>query len=260
MTAEPCRVSRRRPGWPGAGFRALGRSRRWSVSVRWLCTPRSSGLAATCCAGTRRTWPRYAEVFARLTAELADVTVAPPLPNPPWVRWDHADSGVWPAIDFLDNRDQSVVPAFVVEAAERTRQRILAAGLPCVLGHADFEAQNLRWHGREVWAVHDWDSLAWQPEAALAGAASGAFASAGPPTLAPVESSEAFLVAYQDIRGRRFTAVEREIAWAASLWMAAYNAREEALHGETSLCRDALRAQAAERLRRANAGSGGVSG
>jgi hypothetical protein len=196
---------------------------------------------------------RCAEVFARLMAELADVAVAPPLPNPPWVRWDHADPGVWPAMEFLDNRDQSVVPAYVVAAAERARRRILAAGLPCVLGHADFEAQNMRWHGREVWAVHDWDSLAWQPEAALAGAASGSFASAGPPTLAPIESSEAFLVAYQTIRGRLFTAVEREIAWAASLWMAAYNAREEALHGGTSVGRDALRAQAAERLRRAGA-------
>jgi hypothetical protein len=50
-----------------------------------------------------------------------------------------------------------------------------------------------------------------------------------------------------------FTAVEQEIAWAASVWMAAYNAREEALHGHTPVCRDALRAQAAERLRRANA-------
>jgi hypothetical protein len=196
---------------------------------------------------------RYAEAFARLMAELADVTVAPPLPNPPWVRWDHTDSGVWPAIDWLDNRDQSVVPAYVVDTAERARGRILAAGLPCVLGHADFEAQNLRWHGQQVWAVHDWDSLAWQPEAALAGAASGSFASAGPPTLAPIESSEAFLVAYRDIRGRLFTAVEQEIAWAASVWMAAYNAREEALHGHTPVCRDALRAQAAERLRRANA-------
>jgi len=199
---------------------------------------------------------RCAVVFARLMAELADVTVAPPLPNPPWVRWDHADSGVWPAMEFLDDRDQSVVPGYVVEAAERARGRILAAGLPCVLGHADFEAQNLRWHGREVWAVHDWDSLAWQPEAALAGAASGAFASAGPPMLAPIESSEAFLVAYQDIRGRLFTAVEQEIAWAASVWMAAYNAREEALlyvHGDTLVGRDTLRAQAAERLRRANA-------
>lgn len=196
---------------------------------------------------------RYAEAFARLMAELADVTVAPPLPNPPWVRWDHTDSGVWPAIDCLDNRDQSVVPAFVVDTAERARGRILTAGLPCVLGHADFEAQNLRWHGQQVWAVHDWDSLAWQPEAALAGAASGSFASAGPPTLAPVESSEAFLEAYQDIRGRLFTAVEQEITWAASVWMAAYNAREEALHGHTPVCRNALRAQAAERLRRANA-------
>jgi hypothetical protein len=196
---------------------------------------------------------RCAEVFARLMAELADVAVAPPLPNPPWVRWDHADPGVWPAMEFLDNRDQSVVPAYVVAAAERARRRILAAGLPCVLGHADFEAQNMRWHGREVWAVHDWDSLAWQPEAALAGAASGSFASAGPPALAPIESSEAFLVAYQTIRGRLFTAVEQEIAWAASLWMAAYNAREEALHGGTSVGRDALRAQAAERLRRASA-------
>jgi hypothetical protein len=196
---------------------------------------------------------RYAEVFARLMAELAGVTVAPPLPNPPWVRWDHADPGVWPAIGFLDNRDQSVVPAYVAEVARRARRRILAAGLPCVLGYADFEAQNLRWHGQQVWAVHDWDSLAWQPEAALAGAASGAFASAGPPILAPIESSEAFLVAYQDIRGRMFTAVEQEIAWAASLWMAAYNAREEALHGAVPLGGDALRAQAAERLRRANA-------
>ena len=98
------------------------------------------------------------------------------------------------------------MPAYLAEVAERARGRILAAGLPCVLGHADFEAQNLRWHGQRVHAVHDWDSLAWQPEAALAGAASGAFASAGAPTLAPVESSEAFLAAYQEIKGRSFTA------------------------------------------------------
>lgn len=195
---------------------------------------------------------RCAEVFAWLMAELAGVTVAPPLPNPPWVRWDHTDSGVWPAIGRPGNPDHSAVPGYIVDTAVRARGRLLAAGLPCVLGHADFEAQNLRWHGREVWAVHDWDSLAWQPEAALAGAASGAFASAGPPTLAPIESSESFLVAYQDIRGRLFTAAEQEIAWAASVWMAAYNLWE-ALHGDTPLSGDALRAQAAERLRRANA-------
>jgi hypothetical protein len=195
----------------------------------------------------------YAEVFARLMAELAGVTVAPPLPNPPWVRFDHTDPGVWPAIDCLDNRDQSLVPAGVVDTAARARRRLLAAGLPCVLGHADFEAQNLRWHGRQVWAVHDWDSLAWQPEAALAGAASGSFASDGPPMLAPIESSAVFLAAYQDIRGRPFTVAEQQIAWAASVWMAAYNAREMALCGGAPAGADALRAQAAERLRRAHA-------
>jgi hypothetical protein len=82
------------------------------------------------------------------------------------------------------------VPTYAVETAERARTRLLAAGLPSVLGYADFEAQNLRWKGRELWAAHDWDSLAWQPEAALVGAASGAFArDAGPPSLAPIESS-----------------------------------------------------------------------
>jgi hypothetical protein len=122
-----------------------------------------------------------------------------------------------------------------------------------VLGHADFEAQNLRWHDGEIRSVDDWDSLAWQPEAALAGAACGTFASVSPPTLAPIGSSAAFLAAYQELRGRRFTGEEREIAWAASLWPAAHNARWEALHGDRPVCGEAVRTQAAERLRRANA-------
>ncbi len=42
-----------------------------------------------------------------------------------------------------------------------------------------------------------------------------------------------------------FTAVEQEVAWAASLWIAAYNARVEALCGDPPVGRDALRAQAA---------------
>jgi hypothetical protein len=59
-------------------------------------------------------------------------------------------------------------------------------------------------------------------------------------------------VAYQDIRGLVFTAVEQETAWAASLWPTAHNARWETLHGDPPVSGDALRAQAAERLRRAN--------
>lgn len=196
---------------------------------------------------------RYAEVFARLTALLEEVSVPPPVPAPRWARWDHVGPGPWPAIDFLDARDQSVVPPFLVEVATRVRARLLACSLPCVLGHADFEAQNLRWHGGAVQAVHDWDSLAWQPEAALVGAAAGAFANASPPGLVPVESSAAFIEAYQEGRGRVFSAEEVEVAWAASLWTAVHNARWEVLHGDPTVSGDAVREQAAERLRLANA-------
>lgn len=196
---------------------------------------------------------RYAEVFALLLATFKGISVQPPLPNPRWLRWDHTDPGLWPAIDFLDERDQHVVREGVTKTADRARRRLLAADLPNVLGHGDFEAQNLRWDISEGWTVHDWDSLAWQPEAALAGAASGMFPNTTPPTLAPIESSAAFLESYEDFRGRRFSPEEREVAWAASLWPAAHNARWEALHGDSPMCGDALREQAAERLRLAHA-------
>ncbi|MBN9755571.1 MULTISPECIES: hypothetical protein [unclassified Pseudonocardia] len=197
---------------------------------------------------------RYGGVFGWLLAELQNVRVAPPLPNPRWVCWDHAGRGVWPSIGFLDQRDQSVVPQFVEDIAQRVRARLRGADAPCVLGHSDFEAQNLRWHGPTLWALHDWDSLAWQPEAALVGAASGAFprSPGEPPTLASLTSSEAFLNAYQNVRGRPFTPDELELAWAASLWPAAHNARWDALHGEPeSPSTTALIEQAADRLARA---------
>ncbi|HEX3787674.1 MAG TPA: phosphotransferase [Pseudonocardiaceae bacterium] len=196
---------------------------------------------------------RYAEVFARLMTGLADLTVTPPLPNPRWLRWDHTNPGLWPSIESLDEKDQSLVPGYVTDTADRVRRRLLATGLPRVLGHADFEAHNLRWLDQQVQTVHDWDSLAWQPEAALVGAASAVFPKMGPALLPPIDSTEAFLAAYQDARSHLFTAEEQQIAWAASLWPAAHDIRWEALHGYTAVSGKALWTQAAERLRRANA-------
>ena len=83
-----------------------------------------------------------------------------------------------------------------------------AATCQLVLGHADWEAQNIRWQNGEAHVVHDWDSLAWLPEAAIAGSAAGIFASHGATTLAPLESSEAFLRAYEDERGALFSLSE----------------------------------------------------
>ncbi|TCP50932.1 phosphotransferase family enzyme [Tamaricihabitans halophyticus] len=196
---------------------------------------------------------RYAAVFAQLMAGLAKLTLAPPLPNPRWVRWDHTEPGLWPAIESLDKKDQKRVPSYVTSAAHGSRERMLAlaANLPRVLGHADFEAHNLRWDQDRVRVVHDWDSLAWQPEAALVGAASAVFPKMGPATLPPIESTEAFLATYQEARGRWFTADEWQLAWAASVWPAAHDLRWEALHGYPATTAKDFRAQVAERLRRA---------
>jgi hypothetical protein len=196
----------------------------------------------------------YAAVLADLMARLGQVHVPPPQPSPHWLGWDHQGTGPWPPIDELDRRDQSVVPGFVVATAMRATRRLRESGdQPSVLGHADFEAQNLRWHGRQLRVAYDWDSLAWMPEPVLVGSASGVFANAEVPTLAPLESSAAFIETYQVTRGRRFSTDELELAWAASLWTTTHNARTEALLGQPPVATTALYAQAAARLHLANA-------
>ena len=144
------------------------------------------------------------------------------------------------------------LPSGLEEAAFRLRERFAESRLPRVLGHVDWESQNLRWKGDQPWAVHDWDSLAWLPEAAIAGSACGAFASSGQPTLAPIASSAAFLDAYQAGR-RSFSEEEIEIAWAASLWLALHNARAEVLRDLPPVALVAVAEQAEERLRLAGA-------
>jgi hypothetical protein len=177
-------------------------------------------------------------------------------PNPIWVRWNHAATSPWPRSDIVDAQQASTgitLPTWLEELQLRIHARLRQTSLPLVIGHADWEAQNLRWDGQSIHTVHDWDSLAALPEAALVGAAAGAFASTDPPTLVPVASSERFLAAYQDAFGRRLTEEEVEIAWAASMYTAAHNARGEVLFNNPLVASDALRAQAAERLRRAGA-------
>jgi hypothetical protein len=204
---------------------------------------------------------RFGGLLARMVELASDIEVggtAPgavtaPLPNPEWVRWDHDDHGPWPAIPYHDTRSAGVtLPEPLLDAATRLRDRLSVVFLPRVLGHADWESQNLRWQGGEPWMVHDWDSLAYLPEAAIAGSAAGAFASSGQPTLAPPAASEAFLDAYQQVRGP-FDDQEIEVAWASSLWLALHNARGEVLYGSPPVALTAVRQQAAVRLRLAGA-------
>ena len=200
---------------------------------------------------------RYATVLADLMGRLGRLDLGrltAPLPNPEWVRWNHEGPGPFAPNPRHDARVALVtLPAWIDATARRVQQRLTRSSLPCVIGHADWEAQNLRFDGGGIKVVHDWDSLAWLPEAAVAGAAAGAFASAEIPTVAPLESSAAFLVAYQRSRGRAFTQEETEIAWAAGLWPALHNARAQTLWGQDPVALPALAAQVDARLRLANA-------
>lgn len=206
--------------------------------------------------------PEHAAQAAQVLAAVMHVTLAvdlPPrllLPNPVWVRWEHSGSGAWPRFDLVDAQQARTgieLPRWLEEIQRRIQKRLSRASLPLVIGHADWEAQNLRWEGHTIHTIHDWDSLAALPEAAVVGAAAGAFASTHTPTLAPLASSETFLAAYEDATGRQLTPDEVEVAWAASMYPAAHNARGEILFGNPRVAADALRAQAEERLRRGGA-------
>lgn len=129
---------------------------------------------------------RYAEVLAQLMAE---VTIVPPLPNPRWVPWDHTDVGEWPG----SRKDPRRPPALGAEP------RRLQGPEPPVARSNGVDGAQLG------------QPLAWRPETVPVGVVSGSFAHAGPPTLAPIESSEALLMAYQDSR-RRFSTAEEQRA------------------------------------------------
>ncbi|WP_205843590.1 phosphotransferase [Nakamurella deserti] len=194
----------------------------------------------------------FGQLFARAQSLTAACPESPPLPPPPWVDWtaEVAFPQLWWQPDWVRT---APMPEIIWWASDRVRQRLRATGLPSVLGHADWEAQNIRWRGDEPFVVHDWDSLAWLPEAALAGAAAGSFASNASPTLAPVESSAAFLDAYQSARDRRFSREEAEVAWAASLWPALFNARIQLMYDRPPVALEAVERQSHQRLTLASA-------
>jgi len=175
------------------------------------------------------------------------------------VGWDHDQRGTWPEPDDIEaDLNAHVGPGWIEDAGARVRRRLLQpSGLPIVVGHADWESQNLRWMNRRLHIVHDWDSIVGQREATIAGAASAVFTATGAPnTSANVEQSEAFLVAYAQACGHPWTEEELELAWAAGLWVRVFNAKKATLRldGETpSPSRLRLEAEVGARLRQAGA-------
>lgn len=198
----------------------------------------------------------FAEALARLVALAPPPGALPALdPTPAWVCWDHDQLGIWPIPDDRDaDLNAQPGPDWLDDLGRRARRRLARCDLPPVVGHGDWESQNLRWRGRRLHVVHDWDSAVARPEAALAGTAAAVFTATGAPlTDATLTESAAFLDAYAVARGRAWDAEERQVAWVAGLWVRAFNAKKAVATGDARAILDRLAAEAGERLRLAGA-------
>jgi hypothetical protein len=171
---------------------------------------------------------------------------------PPWVSWDHSRPKVWPVADDLDI-DLNEIPAleWLDGAAERVRRRLrVDTGTP-VLGHVDWETHNIGWRDGQPHVVYDWDSVAIRTEIALAGSAATVFASSGTTIAATIAQTEEFLDHYQRRRGQWQTS-DRELAWAAGLWVLLYNAKKETAGGGAGYLQQ-LESELSQRMRHTGA-------
>jgi hypothetical protein len=173
--------------------------------------------------------------LARLV-ELAPIPGSVPslTPSPSWVGWDHTEPGLWPRSDDVDaDLNAYPEPQWLDLVAAAVRDRLRASASDPVIGHGDWHPDNLRWQGPALIAVHDWDSVICQPEPAIAGFAAVSFLGIDPPRpLASVEDSTAFLDAYQQACGRRWTPEDCAASWAAGLWQRAVDAKTHSLDAD----------------------------
>lgn len=188
--------------------------------------------------GTPGSDPEFVRASATALAHLVASAPPPDLvpglwPSPGFVAWDHDQVGPWPSPadgdPDLNTFDQ---PEWLDRVAAAVRNRLRDYRRPPVIGHGDWVNGNLVWDGCRLLAVHDWDSVICQPEAAVAGLAAATYRGLSDPQgHATVEQSAIFLDAYVQARGLRWTGTDREAAWAAGLWVRAFDAKDAAQHG-----------------------------
>ena len=194
----------------------------------------------------------FAALLARLISSAPSPADVPSLaPSPPWTGWDHPGPGLWPDRDDR-GRDLNSTPgpAWVDAAARGVRERLRALAAPLRIGHGDWESQNIRWTAGRPLAVHDWDSVIAQPEAAIVGLASAVWAAqGGPGEAATIAQTAEFVDAYTHARGD-WSAQDDAAAWRAGLWVRLFNAKKDATEGGGPQL-DLLRDEIDERLHRA---------
>lgn len=210
------------------------------------------------------TWPdddpagSYGRLLAQLVAACSALDPSTLAPPPAWLDYDHLGADrLWPptANDAWDpERIQFELPPGLTTIAGSARERLLAAKLSHVVGHGELNGVHIRWldgtNGRPAPIVHGWEELAGRPEAVLAGCLAVNYNELPNETrIAPVAQGRRVLAAYQAERGRAFTGEEVEVAWAASAWVACYNAALEHLRGAAGQVTHQIMTDGALRLR-----------
>jgi len=192
-----------------------------------------------------------AAALARLIELAPDPRSVPSLaPSPSWTGWDHTGPGLWPAPEDRDvDLNACPGPRWLGRVAAAVCGQLRGHRGDPVIGHGDWYPENLVWDGSQLIAVHDWDSVICQPEPAIAGLAAATFLGIdGPAPLADVKDSTAFLDAYQQARGRRWTSGDYAACWAAGLWQRAFDAKTRSLDGDPEQILPRHEAQARLRL------------
>ncbi len=186
------------------------------------------------------------------------VTMVEPLRGlkglPPWLPRD----SLWGAphnalFDFGSTRRGA---EWIERIATTSREVLMAAGGPAVIGHRDWSARNMRFRGNEVSVIYDWDSLTVGPEAILVGKTAIAFPLTWykePEPFPSPDAAAAFVREYETARGRRFSAVERTVVAAAAAYALSYTARCEHARDPSGApaagsAREALRVYATDAL------------
>jgi hypothetical protein len=129
----------------------------------------------------------------------------------------------------LFNFNETAEGAEWIDEFARRARRIESHNGPAVLGHADWRAEHLRFEDSRIVATYDWDSLAAWPETELV--ANSAYAFTADWTLENVrriptaEDIRAYVVDYEQARGRPFTTAERRSLFAHCVYSIAYGAR-----------------------------------
>lgn len=205
--------------------------------------------------------PLAPELYAAELAHLIELaplveSVGNLIPPPAFADALRPNGKIWPDNDF-DRLNADPEPQWLDEMAVRVQSRLGRYQAKSVVGHADWWSQNLRWEGRQLLCVDDWDSVTALPEAFLVGFAAYMFAKtafeiAGSAPGANIEETQRFLKGYEATTTRHWSAEDMEVAWTAGLWIQLYDTKLTTHVEGSDAFVEYARGEMSERVKRAD--------